>query len=116
MPASTLNQGRNDATSTTAPAPATAFSFMVRFFTSNAMPDSSRLESAHDLGHQSGRLTGRLANTHADFFQRFLLRLRGAARAGDDRPGVAHRLPFGGRKAGDVADDRLRDVGGDVVG
>ena len=40
----------------------------------------------------------------------------GAARAGDDRAGVTHRLARRGGEAGDVGDDRLGHVLGDVVG
>src|SRR5699024_8745329 len=43
-------------------------------------------------------------------------RLRGAGGAGDDRAGVAHGLALGGGGARDVADDRLADVGLDVLG
>ena len=54
--------------------------------------------------------------TDAGGLEGLLLGLRGAGRAGHDGAGVAHRLALGGGEAGDVADDRLGDVGLDVVG
>ena len=48
--------------------------------------------------------------------ERLLLGLGGARGAGDDRAGVAHLLAGRRGEAGDVGDDRLGDVLGDVVG
>src|SRR5690606_23344576 len=69
-----------------------------------------------DLAHQLRGLARRLADLDTGRLQGFLLRLRGTGRTGDDRAGVPHGLALGGGEAGDVADDRLGDVGLDVLG
>src|SRR5699024_232997 len=77
-------------------------------------PDRSH--GLEDLPGQGGRLGRRLADLDARGLQGLLLGLRGARGARDDGAGVAHGLALGGREAGDVADDRLGDVGLDVLG
>src|SRR5699024_4374688 len=69
-----------------------------------------------DLAHEIGGLGGGLAHLDAGGLEGLLLRLRGAGGAGDDRAGVAHGLALGSGEARDVADDRLADVGLDVLG
>src|SRR5690606_815658 len=73
-------------------------------------------EVLDDLAHEIGGLGGGLAHLDAGGLEGLLLRLRGAGGAGHDRAGVAHRLALGGGEARDVADDRLGDVGLDVLG
>src|SRR4051794_23731022 len=70
---------------------------------------------ADDLPHQPGGLRRRLADPDPGGLEGLLLRLRGAGRAGDDGAGVAHGLALGRGEPGDVADDRLGDVGLDEV-
>src|SRR5262245_47153835 len=55
-------------------------------------------------------------HAHALRLERLGLRGRRALRAGDDRAGVAHRLPGRRREPGDVGEHRLRHALGDVVG
>src|SRR5215469_13754214 len=71
---------------------------------------SRALGRAHDLADQRGGLARGLADVDACLLERFLLRLGGAGRAGDDRTRVAHRLAFWRGEPGHVADDGLGDV------
>src|SRR6185437_16751192 len=68
------------------------------------------LQRHHDLAHQRRGLTRGLSDAHAGRLERLLLGLRRAGRAGDDRPGVPHRLALGCGEPGDVADHGLGDV------
>src|SRR5919109_4843924 len=68
------------------------------------------------LGGQLGHLGEVAAYPHALGLERLGLGLGRAARAGHDRAGVAHGLSRRRGEAGDVADHRLGDVLGDVVG
>src|SRR5215212_198092 len=80
-----------------------------------AMARTLARERARDLGRDLGDLGRRLADAHAALLERSLLRLGGARGAGDDRARVAHRLPGRGGEAGDVGDDRLAHMLGDVL-
>src|SRR4051812_10860803 len=74
----------------------------------------SRARAEH-VGRELCDLGRRLADAHALRLERFLLRYRRALRAGDDCPGVAHRLAGRRREPSDVGEHRLRDVLGDVL-
>src|SRR5436190_17148902 len=65
---------------------------------------------AEALGDELRDLGRGRPDLDADGLERFLLRLRGAGGAGDDRAGMAHRLAWRRREAGDVGEHRLRHV------
>src|SRR5205807_1235523 len=69
---------------------------------------TSRL--AHPVGDELRDLGRRGADLDAARLESFLLCLRGARRAGDDRPRVSHRLAGRRREAGDVREHRFRHV------
>src|SRR5215204_2815350 len=71
---------------------------------------------ADEVRGELSDLGRRRADADAAGLEGFLLGLRRAGGAGDDRAGVAHRLAGRRREAGDVGDDGLRHLGVDVLG
>src|SRR5258708_28595074 len=78
--------------------------------------DPRLLQALEDLPCQAGGLRGGLAHLDTRRLQGILIGVGGARRARQDGAGVAHRLALGSCEARNVADDRLGDVGLDVLG